>query len=323
MRRATVQPEATLLTTEYLVFRSQRWNCRMHGDKIMPQSWWRCSRNISIRNKSLKTWVKSKRSTSSAVNRKNYSATWTTQRSSNFAKNLPNINVLIAMPFQKSGSFIAVAWEIWSIRPIAILLQSLALSLRRVPVQDQNMVLLKDRWCFLQGEGEWQPSDDTFKVVRTRRIPKVIGGAQYWRKRSHAFRSHRSWKTWLYSYTSWTVTERQTLDSSFECWWASKASSTATRICRCINTMLQNARRSLGGNATISETDTSRTSATSTTRSAIRRRRKLRLLCRSQDWMAVLHSHGKPVGSVFIFNFVVANFTMANELELMVFHIIW
>ena len=51
--------------------------------------------------------------------------------------------------------------------------------------------------------------------------------------------------------------------------------------------MPQNARRSLGGNATISETDTSRTSATST-KSAIRRRIKLRLLCRSENWMAAL-----------------------------------
>ena len=34
MRRATGKPEATLLTTEYLVHRSQRENCRMHGDKI-------------------------------------------------------------------------------------------------------------------------------------------------------------------------------------------------------------------------------------------------------------------------------------------------
>ena len=64
-----------------------------------------------------------------------------------------------------------------------------------------------------------------------------------------------------------------------------------------------NARRSLGGNATISETDTSRTSTTTMTISAIRRRRKLRLLCRSENWMAVLRrATGKPAGSVFIFN---------------------
>ena len=55
MRRATVKPEATLLTTEYLVYRSQRWNCRMHCDKIRSQSWLRCLKNNSIRNNSLET----------------------------------------------------------------------------------------------------------------------------------------------------------------------------------------------------------------------------------------------------------------------------
>ena len=39
--------------------------------------------------------------------------------------------------------------------------------------------------------------------------------------------------------------------------------------------------------------------------------------------MAVVQrATGKPVGSVFIFNFAVAKLTIANELELMVFHII-
>ena len=43
-----------------------------------------------------------------------------------------------------------------------------------------------------------------------------------------------------------------------------------------------------------------------------------------KNWMAVLQrATRKPVGSVFIFSFAVARLTMANELELMVFHIIW
>ena len=90
-----------------------------------------------------------------------------------------------------------------------------------------------------------------------------------------------------------------------------------TRTCRCIK---NNALKMQDGH---SETDTSRTSTTSTTRSAIRRRRKLRLLCRSENWMAVLQrATGKPAGSVFIFNFEVGNFTMANELQLMAARII-
>ena len=90
---------------------------------------------------------------------------------------------------------------------------------------------------------------------------------------------------------------------------------------------LQNARRSPGGNATISDTDTSTTSTASTTKSAIRRRRKHRLLCRSENWMAVLQrATGKPASSVFIFIFIfifaVADFAMANELELVAIYII-
>ena len=50
--------------TEYLVHRSQRWNCRMHGGKITSLSWSRCWRNIGIRNHSSKTWVKGRRSSS-------------------------------------------------------------------------------------------------------------------------------------------------------------------------------------------------------------------------------------------------------------------
>ena len=88
-------------------------------------------------------------------------------------------------------------------------------------------------------------------------------------------------------------------------------------------TMPKNARRSLGGNATISETDTSRTSTTSTRRSTNRRRSKLRLLCRSQNSMAVLQrATEKPVSSAFTFNFAVARLTMANELELVAAYII-
>ena len=49
-----------------------------------------------------------------------------------------------------------------------------------------------------------------------------------------------------------------------------------------------NARCSLDGNAAISDTDTSRTSTTSTRRPTIRRRRTLRLPCRSENWMATL-----------------------------------
>ena len=102
-----------------------------------------------------------------------------------------------------------------------------------------------------------------------------------------------------------------------------KNSSTATRFCRRIETMPEKSRCSLGGTRTISGTDTSSTSTASTTKSAIRRRRKL--LCRSQNWMAVFQrATEKPAGRIFIFifNFAAATFAMANKLELMATYII-
>ena len=146
MKRATEKPEATLLTTENLEKRSQRWNCRMHGDKITSQSWLRCSRNISIR-----TSIPERHESKAGVQQVQRGITTITRRHEPHRdlRILQNINVLIAMPFPKSGLFIAVAGDIWGTRgrPIAILLQSLALSLRKIPVEDQNMVSLKDKWC--------------------------------------------------------------------------------------------------------------------------------------------------------------------------------
>ena len=71
-------------------------------------------------------------------------------------------------------------------------------------------------------------------------------------------------------------------------------SSTATRICRCNKIMPENARRSLGGNAAIFS-DTSTTSTASTTKSAIRRKRKLRLLVdRKTGWRYYREPRGNP-----------------------------
>ena len=151
--RGNPKQHCWLQNTWYVDLNGEPAGCT--ATKITSQNLSRCSRNISIRNNSLKTWVRSRRSTNSARTHNNYSSTWTTQRSSSFARIAQNINVLIAMPSPNSGSYIAVAGEIWSTRgvlqhsrrPIAILLQSLDLSLIIIPVEDQHMVSLKDRWC--------------------------------------------------------------------------------------------------------------------------------------------------------------------------------
>ena len=151
------------------------------------------------------------------------------------------------------------------------------------------------------------------KVVRPRRIPKVIGGAQCWRKGSDAFRSHRSWKTRLYSYESWTVAERQTLDSSFECWWAQKplrqrpefavASQNNALKCKMLTWRKQQRQRQdqqfEGGENFDYHVD------------------------RKTGWRYYREPRWNSSAASSSSTSQWQKLTMANELELMVFHIIW
>ena len=185
--------------------------------------------DISIRNNSLKTWVKSRRSTGSAGNHKNYSMTWTKQRSSNFARILQNFNVLIAMPFQKSGSFIAVAGEIWSTR--RVLQQPKRLIATSIP----GFVIEKNSSRGpMHGASERQIMFFKAKEMLEKARQPKHGGHPTILARWYAQKGYResvaehnigeTWKTWLFSYRSWTVTERQTFVSSYECWCAPKTS---------------------------------------------------------------------------------------------------
>ena len=64
------------------------------------------------------------------------------------------------------------------------------------------------------------------------------------------------------------------------------------------------------------KTGTSTKPTKTKTRSTVRKRRKLRLPCRSKDWMAVLQrATEKPVGSILIFNIAVARRTVADDLD--------
>ena len=56
------------------------------------RGWSRSLRTTSTVNPSFRTWARRRRSTSSAKNRRTWSPTWTTPRSSNFATLLPNSN---------------------------------------------------------------------------------------------------------------------------------------------------------------------------------------------------------------------------------------
>ena len=218
-----------------------------------------------------------------------------------------NFNVLVAVPLTKSVLFIAVAGEIWStsgvLQPkalIATLLQSLALSLRRIPVEDPSTAHLKDRSCSSRRR-RCLRKQDSQSTGANRRLSK---------DGMHKKDTEIRWES--------TILAKRKLCFSI----ATLLKDTTTQLHelngyrtpnigsfvymlmgpKCLfdsdqnlSTHQNNAWKCkiarLAKNATNSDTDTSTTSTASTTKSTIRRRRKLRSLCRSENWMAAQCFH--------------------------------
>ena len=146
-------------------------------------------------------------------------------------------------------------------------------------------------------ERTWQPSDNTFKVARTRRIPEVIGGAQYWRKKimlydrialeRHDYTATRTER--LQKAKNWVLRlnadgpqkplrQRQEFaDTSTQCLKIQDAHVVETEQTQIpIRRQHQQRQRQ---------------------KSANQKRRKLRLLCRSQDWRYFTEPRRNPRGA--------------------------
>ena len=82
-------------TIEYLVYTFLQSNSRIQIAKTRSKSWLRSSRPTRTRNHSYRTWCRRRRSTSSVKNRR--SPTWTTLRSSNFARPHPRSSAPIVI----------------------------------------------------------------------------------------------------------------------------------------------------------------------------------------------------------------------------------
>ena len=144
---------ATPWTAEYLEYLFPRSSRRIHCAKMKSRSWSRSSRTTNTKNPSFRTWARRRRSPISAENRRVWSPTWASPRSSNFAKILPNNNVLTAMPTGKKVSSIVAVEEIWnprrvqqsSTRTTVTSRQSLDMWLRRTAVVEPSTDLLKDK----------------------------------------------------------------------------------------------------------------------------------------------------------------------------------
>ena len=109
------KPGATTLTTEYPAYPFVQSNSRTQLAKTKSKGWFSSSRGTRTKNLSCKTWTRRRWSICSAKSRRSWSPTWTTLRSSNFAKHLPKSNAPIAIPTEKSALCIAVVEEIWRI----------------------------------------------------------------------------------------------------------------------------------------------------------------------------------------------------------------
>ena len=112
------KPVITPWITEQLEYLFLQSSSRIQHARTKSRGWSRSSRTTSIKNHSFRTWDRRRISTSLAENRKTWSPTWTTPRSSNFAKILPISNVLTAMPVGKWEKFIAAVEEVWSLRGV-------------------------------------------------------------------------------------------------------------------------------------------------------------------------------------------------------------
>ena len=150
------KPRATPWTTEQLEYLFLQSSSRIHIVKTKSRSWSRSSRATSTRNPSFRTWARRRRSTSSAKNRRISSLTWTTQRSSSFAKHLPNRNALIAIYTGRSRHCLLYLWKMrkniveWkrrSTRATTMSCRYLAMLSRRITSAAPDMDLPNDNEC--------------------------------------------------------------------------------------------------------------------------------------------------------------------------------
>ena len=156
MRRATEKPEALMLTTEDQVYRSQRRNCRMHGDKDNVTKLIEMFEKHQHKEQFLNDMSRKQEINRFSEESQKLLVDMNPQRSSNFARILKNFNVLIAIPLRKSGSLFVVAGEISSTKRSPITTQKANddytsmpgfLSLSRTSLENQSTANLNDKSC--------------------------------------------------------------------------------------------------------------------------------------------------------------------------------
>ena len=252
-------------------------NCKMDG-KISSQSWLGCPRNISMSDNSLNTWVKKAGDQQTARNLFNY------------PRILQNFNVLIATLFRyriqllqlrEKFEVLAEAHNIAEDQ-LRCYFHSLALLWRRTPVEDQNMVSLKDRLIFYRAKQMQKKARQT----KHGKHPTILSRCCEQEGYRKSLAEHKIGKKGVMLFDriflerhDKTGTRAERLQNAEHCILRlnadAKPSASATRMCRCIQTMLENERCSPGGNNKLWYRYVDNNN--SATKRSITRRRKLRL----------------------------------------------
>ena len=209
MHRASGKPDATLWITEFQAYPSQQFNSRMNKDNIQLPSWSRSSNHISTKNNISKIWVRRRKSTGSVKHRK-IAARYEPYRDLRTLCEFYETSMLRLQLFHRNWNNVLQLWtkfedfaESHNIfnRTTAISIRSLATSLRRIPVKDQSMANLRDKWCSSRRKTCWEKqrreeesSDNSLQVESTTKLLEFVGGARDWRERNHALRPKMLWR---------------------------------------------------------------------------------------------------------------------------------
>ena len=272
---------ATFWIPEFLESLFLQSSSRTQHVRTRSRSWLRSSRFTRTKNPSLMTWARRRRSTSSAKNHRIYSLTWTTQRSSNFAKIHPNSNVLSAIPTGESGSSIADVEEIWRLRRVQ------RSSNRKTVTSPQSLAMLSRRTAVVE------PSTDLYYQAKQRlnkarqrkhgRRPTILSrwyaselyrNSLYdigWREKHNVVRQKRLGEARLRRYRSWKNSKSEALDSHNKCRRTSATTQSTTLLCSSEKRVQTMAWRTPGKNHPSQSANKTAKGAT------IRRNRRIRL----------------------------------------------
>ena len=238
------KPGATPWITEFLVYLFLQLNSKIHIVKTKSKSWSRSVRTTRTKNPSFKTSSRRRRSTSSPRNRRISSLTWTTQRSSSFAKHLQNSNALSATYTRKQALSIVLAEDASefvkvkrrSTRATTMSCRYPPMLSRRITSAEPDMDLLNDNECITISKTccakrAKRNMEDTHPFLRgdtATTSTEIRWHALDGLSRTSCYVTELPWKSFIRGRRNWGNSKLRTLDSKIESGWCSAAVKSTT-----------------------------------------------------------------------------------------------